>query len=205
MRRIHILFTLLLCCALTALADKSSDQLLKSLVTEFRSAKSIQMAVRITNLQGSTSGTIIIQGDKFYFNTTVLRSWFDGKTQWSYVPEMKEVNITTPEAQELNTSNPYSFVSNYSAVYNSTSLKSTDKNTSVVKLTPKKKNGDIREMVISINNLTRMISKIVIVDANGMSSTIVISDCKKGVSYPASTFTFSRNLVPKGTKIIDLR
>ena len=45
---------------------------------------------------GNTNGEIAIKGKKFHATTAQATIWFDGKTQWTFVPENEEVNVTEP-------------------------------------------------------------------------------------------------------------
>lgn len=42
---------------------------------------------------GTMDGSIILKGEKFVLDCGGIKSWFDGKTLWSYVEENAEVNV----------------------------------------------------------------------------------------------------------------
>lgn len=45
-------------------------------------------------------------GNKFYFESELLKSWYDGVDLWVYVAQSGEVNLTTPEPADLVEINP---------------------------------------------------------------------------------------------------
>lgn len=59
---------------------------------------------------GTATGTIELKGEKFFLKTAETVSWFDGKTQWSYLTQNDEVNISTPTEAELQGLNPYALL-----------------------------------------------------------------------------------------------
>ena len=65
----------------------------------------------VTNglVEGSESGTIQLKGEKFVLKASEVITWFDGKTQWSYVVRNDEVNVSNPTQEELQQINPYTF------------------------------------------------------------------------------------------------
>jgi outer membrane lipoprotein-sorting protein len=67
--------------------------------------------------RGTQSGTIIMDGEKFHLDCNEIKTWFDGKTQWSYVEENEEVNITEPTQDELMAINPYLLFQSYDKGY----------------------------------------------------------------------------------------
>lgn len=66
----------------------------------------------VTNglVEGSESGTIQLKGEKFVLKASEVITWFDGKTQWSYVVRNDEVNVSNPTQEELQQINPYTFL-----------------------------------------------------------------------------------------------
>lgn len=186
-------------------AQISPEKIIGNVVNDFKKSKSLQATVSLTSGKNSTNGTLIIQGNCFYLKTGQAQSWFDGKTQWSYIPEIGEVNIITPTKEDLQSTNPYSIVQTYSQNFRAMMLKNNDSQNYSIKLVPKTKGSDVKEMVLDINKTSNKISKILIVASNGVATTIKISNYKIGANYPATTFKFNKNLVPKGTPIVDLR
>ena len=67
--------------------------------------------------EGSESGFLLLKGEKFYLNNGNIQSWYDGKTQWSYVADTEEVNISYPTLEELRAINPYLILKNYKTDY----------------------------------------------------------------------------------------
>ena len=64
-------------------------------------------------MEGSESGTIQLKGEKFVLKASEVITWFDGKTQWSYVVRNDEVNVSNPTQEELQQINPYTFLYMY--------------------------------------------------------------------------------------------
>ena len=67
--------------------------------------------------EGSESGFLLLKGEKFYLNNGNIQSWYDGKTQWSYLADTEEVNISYPTLEELRAINPYLILKNYKTDY----------------------------------------------------------------------------------------
>ena len=51
-------------------------------------------------LQGSASGTMCLQGEKFHITTPEMVTWYNGETQWSYIKANEEVNVSVPTEEE---------------------------------------------------------------------------------------------------------
>ena len=65
---------------------------------------------------GKAIGNIKLKGEKFLLKTSETISWFDGETQWSYLTQNDEVNISTPTEEELQGMNPYALLYLYKAL-----------------------------------------------------------------------------------------
>ncbi len=147
---------------------------------------------------GSVSGTISVKGRKFYAKTSAATVWFDGKTQWTYVPQNDEVNISTPTASELSAINPYGFVYLYRQGY-TLSMQTKGQYYIVTMKAPQKA---IREMVVTVSRQSYVPSQVRLLQ-NNRWTTITISAVKRG-GLSDSLFRFNKKACPHA-EIIDLR
>lgn len=207
MNNMKKLFFTIICAffSLASLADNSTN-IINKVVSNYKTQKGISATYTISTNQESSSGSIIMEGNKFYMKSKELVCWYDGKTQWSYSPMTEEVNISEPTNEELQMVNPYAIVSNFKNTFNSKQVKSPEAGFHVVLLTPKeKKSTDIASIEISVNFTTYLLNKIVFNLNDKTRLTIIVSNYKCRQSFESSTFTFNKSLVPNGTPIIDLR
>ena len=160
----------------------------------------VQAKFKMTGSMGNTSGTIAIKGRKFHATTPQAIVWFDGKTQWTYMKNNDEVNVTTPTESQLQAINPYNFISLYKNGYDAT-LNSSGKDY-VVHLTASTKDKKIRELFITVNKSSNTPTQVKLLQ--GTKWTIFdISDLKKQ-DVPDSQFRFNAKDFPQA-EIIDLR
>ena len=119
---------LLICICLFGLALPLSAQkldaqdILDRTATAFRQAGGIQADFTVQTyakgvLQGSSVGTIRLKGEKFLLDADGVKTWFDGRTQWSYLTNSDEVNVSEPTPEELQSINPYALLSIYKQGY----------------------------------------------------------------------------------------
>ena len=160
----------------------------------------VQAKFKMTGSMGNTSGTIAIKGRKFHATTPQAIVWVDGKTQWTYMKNNDEVNVTTPTESQLQAINPYNFINLYKNGYDAT-LNSSGKDY-VVHLTASTKDKKIRELFITVNKSSNTPTQVKLLQ--GTKWTIFdISDLKKQ-SVPDSQFRFNAKDFPQA-EIIDLR
>lgn len=63
--------------------------------------------------KASSTGTMWLQESKIKLDTEDIKTWYNGKTRWCYVPEANEVNIDEPSKKEMASMNPYTFMNIY--------------------------------------------------------------------------------------------
>ena len=158
----------------------------------------------ITSSQGTSKGSIAMQGNKFRILSPEAKCWYDGKTQWSWSPLTSEVNITNPTPDELQMTNPIAAVQHFKANFNMKKAKAKTANTYVIKLTSKKKNDAIKTLWLYFDTTTSLLRTARFDMSDNSVNTVKITDYKHK-SLPASTFTFDKSQVPAGTQIVDLR
>ena len=191
--------------ALAALVTfaQSPSAMLDKCVAATNAAGGITANYSITTPDGTSNGTLAMQGDKFRIISPEAKSWYDGKTQWSWSPLTSEVNITTPTASELQLTNPLAAAAHFKANFNMKKAKAKTANTYVIKLTPKKKDN-IKTLWLYFDEATSLLRTARFEMSDKTVNVIKITGYKHK-SLPASTFTFDKSQVPAGTDIVDLR
>lgn len=149
---------------------------------------------------GTSKGVISIKGNKFKATTSDAVVWFNGKTQWTYMPATDEINVTTPTKEQQTALNPYSFINLYKEGYDS-SLQAKGSNY-VVTLKAKDSKRNIRQMIITIGKNNYVPSKVKMLQG-GAWTTISISNFK-ATNQPDALFSFNKKDYPDA-EIIDLR
>lgn len=136
-------------------------------------------------------GKFILKGNKFVLNMDDMSVFFDGTTQWAYVPDFNEVSITTPTDEELAETNPMALLQAYkekSTIRFTT--RNVKKNAFGVELTPKASDKAIKKIVVQVNKINYYPLSIQLVDKNGMISTLALSNFTTDVSTTNQTFVF---------------
>lgn len=157
-------------------------------------------AVSASYSMGSSKGNIVMKGNQFRILANNIKSWYDGKTQWTYSSATQEVNISTPSANQLVMVNPLAAAQSLKAGYSMSAKKSGTGY--VLTLKPKAKSKVVSIALYVSKNY--VLTKAVYTTNKG-NQTLTISNYKTKVSTSASTFKFSKNQVPAGTEVVDLR
>jgi outer membrane lipoprotein-sorting protein len=154
----------------------------------------------------SFEGVLIMKADKFVLTTPDMKTWFDGATQWTYMPKTGEVNVSTPTGSDLRFINPVILLQGYQKDFKVSYLgESTSANARIaydLALTPGKKD-EIEKIEIQIEKSSSLPAKLVVTMHNDMRNTLYIKEIKEA-AHPDETFTFPANEYPEA-EIIDLR
>ena len=198
MKRICFLITTVLFSTITF--AQTAKNVLDKAAANITVKSGVQADFKMTGSMGNTSGTITIKGKKFHATTPQAIIWFDGKTQWTYMKNNDEVNVTTPTESQLQAINPYNFINLYKNGYDYTLNKSGKDY--VVHLTASSEDKKIRELFITINKSSYQPSQVKLLQ--GTKWTIFdISNLKKQ-NISDSQFRFNAKDFPQA-EIIDLR
>lgn len=182
---------------------ESADALLKSAAEKLNHAKSINASYRISAEGQTMNGYLTVSKNRFFIDSPQMKSWFDGKTQWTYSAEMGEVNITEPTDDELAQINPFAILNTFRTNYKSQILKA-EGNTQLIEMTPVNKKNAVSKLLVTIDKRTLYPSKIVIYTDGGSPVTIDVTAVSEGTLMPESSFRFDAKKFP-GVEIVDLR
>lgn len=198
MKRLCFLITTVLLSTITY--SQTAKSVLDKAAANITVKTGVQANFKMTGSLGNTSGTIAVKGKKFHATTPQAIVWFDGKTQWTYMKNNDEVNVSTPTEAQLQTINPYNFINLYKNGYDCTLNKSGKDY--VVHLTASSKDKKIRELFITINKTSYHPTQVKLLQ--GTKWTIFdIKDLKKQ-NISDSQFRFNAKDFPQA-EVIDLR
>jgi outer membrane lipoprotein-sorting protein len=157
------------------------------------------------DFEGSETGFLLLKGEKFYLNNGNVQSWYDGKTQWSYVADTEEVNISHPTLEELQGINPYLILMRYKTDFNYTYKGSQTRNGvkgHEIVLTPKhSEQSEVIRVFIS-KTYHPLAMKM---EQNGQTlSEINVTSYKTDQKLEDGMFRFNKSLFPNA-EIIDMR
>ena len=155
----------------------------------------------------SATGNILLNGKKFKLNAQGVTTWFDGKTEWTYVAANEEVNITEPTDEELQTINPYNFLNFYKTGYThkmGKTKKFQGKDAYEVQCIAKSNKMDIKQVVLYVDKNTSQLLQIQFRQGTNNWVSITVTDFKGNQKVDNNSFTFNTKDAPNA-EIIDLR
>ena len=157
------------------------------------------------DFEGSETGFLLLKGEKFYLNNGNVQSWYDGKTQWSYVADAEEVNISHPTQEELQGMNPYLILMRYQTDFNYTykgnQMRNGVKGHEII-LTPKH-SGQQESVWIFVSKAYHPLA--MKIERNGQTlSEINVTSYKTDQKLEDGMFRFNKSLFPNA-EIIDMR
>lgn len=184
-------------------AKSSAAQVVSAISEAITKAPAIEAKFTLRQAgQQPMMGTAYLQGRKFTLTLPQMRTWFDGKTQWTYSKDADEVNITEPTSDELIETNPLTIITSSAKGCKARRLDAA-KGTDRIELTPTAK-GTFRKAVVTSDVSTNFLREIVVTMNDGTQATISFTSMKKAIKKPDSYFRFSKKLIPSA-KVVDLR
>ena len=185
---------------LGAQTDRKAEEVLDKALSELSKTSGIR-----ADFAGTEQGFLLLKGEKFYLNSGGIQSWYDGKTQWSYVADTEEVNISHPTQEELQAINPYLILMRYKTDfdynYKGTQTRNGVKGHEIV-LTPKH-SGNREVIRVFISHSHQPLAIKVEQDGRTMSEINVIK-YQINQKLEDGMFRFNKSLYPNA-EIIDMR
>lgn len=212
----YIFGVLIALLSLPVIAQQQQSQakaVLDKTAEAFRKAGGVKadfIVKAVTNglAEGGESGTIQLKGEKFVLKTSDMVTWFDGKTQWSYVAKNDEVNVSNPTQEELQQINPYTFLYIYQKGFSyklGTAKVFRGKAVWKVILTAKDRKPELERITLYVTKDTYEPLYILLQQRGQQTrSEITVTNYLTRQHYADNVFVFNRKQYPSA-EIIDLR
>ena len=202
MKKIFLLVLLMgvALCQAVAQQDAKAESILSKMADSYRKADGISLT-----FGGTQQGKLFLKGNKFCLESGGIKTWFDGKTQWSYVEQNEEVNVSSPTPEEIQSVNPYALLTAYKKGFNYRYVGEKTrqgKRGHEIILTPKT-SQDIKSITLNVKENSSPVY-IAIQLQNGEKQEFQISSYRTGVNLPDAVFRFDKSKYPEA-EIIDLR
>ena len=151
------IFTCIMCLLSMTASAQNARQILDDTATKIKQMGDVKVNFTATSFSGTTeqaktNGTILLQGKKMQLSTDDMKMWYNGKTQWSLMPESGEVNVSTPTEREMTSMNPYSFLNLYKKGYKmkARQTKLRGKDVYEIHLTARSSNANAQEIYVDV-------------------------------------------------------
>jgi outer membrane lipoprotein-sorting protein len=158
------------------------------------------------DLKEQNEGSIIIQGNQYKLDINGITIYNDGTTQWTYMEDAEEVNISDANSEEEGIINPATIFTIYEKGFTNTFLgefTSNSKKSFKIELVPLKIQ-EFERVVLTINQSTYQIIEAQMFGNDENQYKLIINNMNTEKSYPASTFHFEATSSP-GVSVIDMR
>lgn len=214
--RKYIFSVLIALLSLPVIAQQQQSQakaVLEKTAEAFKKAGGVRAdftlkAVNDGHLEGRENGIIQLKGEKFMLKTSETTTWFDGKTQWSYMVRNDEVNVSNPTQEELQQINPYTFLYMYQKGFSyKLGATKTYRGKAVweVVLTARDKKQELERITLFVTKDTYEPLYILLQQRGQQTrNEITITSYQTKQNYADQVFTFDKKQYPNA-EVIDLR
>ena len=190
----------LLPCCINAQTDAEATEVLDKALAGLSDDSGIR-----ADFGGTEKGFLLLKGEKVDLNNGNNQIWYDGKTQWSYVAQNEEVNISHPTIEEIQAINPYLILMRYKTDFNYTYTGKRTRNGvegHEIILTPKQAgNRELIRLFISKKHRPLAMK----IEQNGQAiSEVNITNYQTKQKLVDEMFRFNKSLYPN-VELIDMR
>ena len=185
--------------------DGGARDILRRAADAFRRSGGVSASFSVRSPEGNSTGVIRLRGEKFVLEAGGMTTWFDGHTQWTYLPESDEVNISEPTDEELQTLNPYAWLSLYDRGYDLKLLPADASDIYKVEMVARSPEAQVSRLVLWLDKSGLQPVKFSLTLAGSVEPTeITVGNYRTGQTYADAMFAFNPREYPTA-EVIDLR
>jgi outer membrane lipoprotein-sorting protein len=205
---------LLFCSVAIAQTDPKAKAILAEVTKKYRSYKTVKsnfvFAVenKQANVKESQKGSLMINSaaNKYRVSLPDKELLSNGKTQWTYSKQDKEVQVSDVSNNEdaLNPANVFTMYEKGFKYLYTGEKKSGTKVYQIIDLSPMDTKKAYFKIRLTIDKAAKQIANVLIFDKNGSNYTYTLSGFSAAGAVPESAFVFDAKKYP-GVEVVDLR
>ena len=205
-------FLLVLVKVTFAQYDPKALEILEAMGEKYKSLPSYEanftstLTNDVENIKEEFKGKLTVKGDKFRMSLPEQEVINNGVTVWTYLPEVKEVNIDNYDKNSGDI-NPLKIYEIYQKDFKYLYIQDKTEGGVVceeVDLVPEKKDSQYFKIKLLIKKKDKVIQSLTMFDKGGNRYKYTISKFAANADVPDSYFTFDAKKYP-GIEVIDLR
>jgi outer membrane lipoprotein-sorting protein len=190
--------------------DKNALKVLDAMSAKYKAMPAFNTAFKYTlenpteNLKEVFEGRVTVKGVKYKLNMEGQEIINDGKTVWTYLPDLNEVNISTysAEDQDISLNNIFTL---YKSGYKYLFIEQLNNGTlDVVDLVPEDKNNTYFKIRLTIGANDSLLKSFMVFDKNGNRFLYDIQSFEEDTTITDKFFTFDPAKFP-GVEVLDFR
>ncbi len=198
----------------SAQTDPKAKAILAEVSKKYRSYDVVKTDFTFTldnkqaKVKETQQGTLYVKANanKYKVAMTNQELISDGKVQWTYLKNDKEVQVSNvdPSGEALNPAKIFTiYEKGFKYVYNG-EQKIGNKVYQMIDLSPTDAKKNVFKVRLSIDKVAKQITNIVVFEKNGNTYTYNVKTFSPNVKVPEATFAFDAKKYP-GVEVVDLR
>lgn len=193
-------------------SDQAAVKILKAVSQKYDAYKTMQMDITLTveNMESKSkdvkNGKVMSKGNMFRAEMGNQYIICDGKTMWTYLKDVNEVQVNNfePGQDILTPSDIFKIADKDYLSYLGEKVTENGKTIQIIELTPKNKNLNFSKIKLYINTADNSVVRGVVYDKGAVHYTYTISNFKSNMELSDTLFHFDKSKYP-GVEVIDLR
>jgi outer membrane lipoprotein-sorting protein len=205
MKRLFLVMLLAMISITSQAQDKKAKELLDQVTEKIKSYSSINIDFKYSiyngkeNINKESKGNVLISGNKYYLNFMGVTKIFDGKKNYTIVPEDEEITISSDNDKDENSITPAKILTFFNSGYkHSWDIAQNVKGRKIqyIKLVPNNTKDHRKEVLLGIDSQTKTIYNVIEVGKNGTKTTLIVNSFKTNQPLSKNQFTFVASKYP---------
>jgi outer membrane lipoprotein-sorting protein len=185
--------------------DKKAKALLDQVSAKVKSYSSINIDFKYSlsnakeNINLDSKGNVVLKGNQYVLNFMGVTKIFDGKKNYTIVPEDEEVTISKVDENDNTAITPSKMLTFFNSGYKNTldelvTIKG--RKIQYVKLVPISSKDQRKEILLGIDTQTKHIYNLIEIGKKGTKTTLTVNSFKTNQPLSKNQFTFVKSKYP---------
>ena len=189
----------------TQAQDKKAKDLLDKVTAKVKSYNNISIDFKYSlnnakeNINQDSKGSVVMKGNQYVLNFMGITKIFDGKKNYTIVPEDEEITVSTVNEKDEAAITPSKMLTFFNTGYKCTMdivQNVNGKKIQYIKLVSTNPKDQRKEILVGIDTKTNNIHNVIEISKKGTKTTLTVNSFKTNQALPKNQFTFVASKYP---------